>query len=170
MSNVCKFQVGTVFGVRNGVRISYWKITKAYISCEKPHYDVVACSKGGKEYRTKNGFWNIDKFLQESLNGFFVVARAVDPAKAAIDKGIEIGVKKRRFKHLKEEIENKTHELRGLILELAPSMVNEHDWFYSLTAEQIDNLWEDVDEIKNHRVFEIVKEVIRFRNASENDD
>jgi hypothetical protein len=99
MSNVCKFQVGTVFGEQNGARISYWKITKAYISREKPHYDVVSCSKGGKEYRTKNGFWNIDKFLQESLNGFFVVARAVDPAKAAIDKGIEIGVKKRRFKH-----------------------------------------------------------------------
>jgi len=135
------YDIGTVFCQNVDGKRHFWKITGSDIQNGKPHYDVVACSKGGREYRSKNGFWNIDPQLSNPADdSFTLVTTGTVPVKASIDAGVVVGKKKRRLNHLRAVLVSAKEEIGRLIKELSDSE-NFAQFIKTLSLEELESLY-----------------------------
>ncbi|MFA5130608.1 MAG: hypothetical protein WC477_06910 [Patescibacteria group bacterium] len=147
------YDVGTVFCQNVTGKRHYWKITGSSVQNKKTHYDVVACSKGGKEYRSRNGFWNIDQQLSDPSDESFTVVTSVSvPAKASIDAGVLSGKKKRRLKHLRAVVLSAQKEIDQLIKDLSDSEVFVL-FIKTLSDDELESLyWVTKDTLKRSNI------------------
>ena len=111
-----KYSNGTVLEIAKDGKVQYWKILGCYSKGNKTYesYQVIRCSKTGKEFRETNGFqtsW-IDNAV--AVGDIKVMTNSAAGTKADIDDGIESGKKKRRISYLQARIESDTKELEML--------------------------------------------------------
>jgi hypothetical protein len=71
--------------------------------------------------------------------------------------------KRREVEKLEHEEQKIQHQLRGLLLELAPQMVCFPAWFAVRTNEQLQQLLGDLDSEKSGRLFRVVLDEIEKR-------
>lgn len=154
------YAIGTVFTQMDNGKRHFWKITGVQLAFGKPHYDVIACSPKGKEYRQRNGFFDIDDRLADPSNETFsIVCLEGENAKANIDAGIDLGTKKRRLKHLRQVIASATDEIKTIMIELS-NMDGFHNFVKTLSYEELESLyWATTDAEKQS----LIKVELGFR-------
>ena len=130
---------GDIFSIdsydyRGNKKRVYWKVTDIRQYKETSSYQVVKCSKTGKEYKDRNGFsTTIDKILlnepiaisRDNRVDFNIVKRnTVVGVKANLEPGLATGKIKRRRDYLVARIETDKRELQKLPQELAALETN----------------------------------------------
>ena len=109
-----ELEIGTVIFFIQGTKKGYWKILSTRIDgffrLAETYYNVIKCSKTGKEYRMTTGFRA--EWIHECIEDLRIKVITVSPI--GIKADIEEGVRKRRIQHLEARIMNDTVELSKL--------------------------------------------------------
>jgi len=120
--------VGSIFSVKyegyHHSGIKYWKVTSIGTdSCNIPFYNVIRCTKTGKEFLEVNSFSCIIDNYFGKPESIYNIVKLNGPVGNKVDfgpneRGLKIGAMKRRISFLQNRIDKDTKELAELMLKL----------------------------------------------------
>jgi hypothetical protein len=115
-----KMSIGDVF--KKEYSGEYWKVTGYNFPNrfnELGGYQVIKCSKTGKEFKEINGFsLAIDNYIGIEGASYTIIQRATQVGIKADTNGIETGKLKRRAQYLQRKIESYQKELDTILQKL----------------------------------------------------